>query len=985
VAEICDGLDNDCNGAIDDLTGTCSTGLPGACGEGLASCSGGAPQCSLSLLPGQLPEYCGDGQDNDCDGQSDEVGCTIVSPGEVCWLPIEAGTGGHFSGDLSTHTHDVMAGCWGNAPDLVYALRVPQGQSWQVNGVVQGAGAALIGSDCAHPNTFNCFGGTAAGDMPDAGAPPPPPDAGIPPADGGIAPPDGGFDGGIAPPDGGFDGGVAPPDGGFDGGVAPTDSGSATSASTLPSATSFSTTLSEGTHLIVVQGTGHFDLNLSIYDPATGHCITPDQDGDGFDPCQGDCNDSNAAIHPGAAEACDGIDNDCNGVIDDAHAACDTGQPGACEQGRTACNGTVTECMPLHAPLPEICADGVDNDCNGVTDEATCSARESCADAEDVGPGGSFYGNLDAAGNDVPNACSMAGGGDHVYRIQIPVNGGSFGVVGASGNVEVSLFQDVCGGSLYDCSNATRSFGWSGGTFYVVVKGSGAYALSLAIQNGGTQCSVPDLDGDGHTICDRDCNEGNASVYPGAAEICDGLDNDCDGVIDDVSGTCSTGLPGVCAQGTPSCNGTSLVCTPQHNPGATPDYCGDGLDNDCNGSIDEAGCTQVQPGEVCSLPIDMGPGGTFSGDLSSYAADVTAIDCGQGNDVVYKLDVPADGRHMASVRVGGNASLAMFTGACGQGYGSCFLSSSAVSLGSTGGTYYFVVKGSGPYTVSAAVRDLMNNSCSVGDHDGDGITLCDNDCNDLNPDIHPGAEELCDGIDNDCNGPIDDIKGSRPTGLPGACSQGTPYCSGGSAQCYVNLSPGQQADYCGDGIDNNCDGSTDEPSCLTVPPGEVCSLSIDLAQGGIFAGDLSSATDDVSGTCFGSGLPDRVYLLNVPQGQGYDVRVQLAGAEATLFGAQCDNGAFIQACFQPSSTQYRTLSPGAYHLVVEGSSSYMLSVGLRDSMTGVCLTPDADGDGMTQCDNDCNDADPSVHPGASELCGDGKDNDCDGVIDNGCP
>src|SRR4029077_18295008 len=115
----------------------------------------------------------------------------------------------------------------------------------------------------------------------------------------------------------------------------------------------------------------------------------------------------------------------------------------------------------------------------------------------------------------------------------------------------------------------------------------------------------------------------------------------------------------------------------------------------------------------------------------------------------------------------------------------CFFSGSAVSLGGMGGSFYFVVQGNGPYTLSAAVRDLMNNSCSVGDHDGDGVTLCDNDCNDLSPDIHPGAEELCDGIDNDCNGPIDDIKGSCPTGLPGACSQGTPYCSAGSAQCNV--------------------------------------------------------------------------------------------------------------------------------------------------------------------------------------------------------
>ena len=62
----------------------------------------------------------------------------------------------------------------------------------------------------------------------------------------------------------------------------------------------------------------------------------PDSDGDGFgddakavEACEapagfvargGDCNDEDAAIHPGAAEVCDGVDNDCNGQIDDADA-----------------------------------------------------------------------------------------------------------------------------------------------------------------------------------------------------------------------------------------------------------------------------------------------------------------------------------------------------------------------------------------------------------------------------------------------------------------------------------------------------------------------------------------------------------------------------------------------------------------------------------------------------------------------------------------
>lgn len=45
---------------------------------------------------------------------------------------------------------------------------------------------------------------------------------------------------------------------------------------------------------------------------------------------------------------------------------------------------------------------------------------------------------------------------------------------------------------------------------------------------------------------------------------------------------------------------------------------------------------------------------------------------------------------------------------------------------------------------------------------------------------------------------------------------------------------------------------------------------------------------------------------------------------------------------------------------------------------------DQDGDGVTTCDHDCDDADPTSAPGLAEVCGDGVDNNCDGVTDEGC-
>ena len=68
-------------------------------------------------------------------------------------------------------------------------------------------------------------------------------------------------------------------------------------------------------------------------------------------------------------------------------------------------------------------------------------------------------------------------------------------------------------------------WGGDGGTFTIFDTG-GRYASGFSVDN----------DGDGFSECGGDCNDGNASVYPGAPEVCDGLDNNCDGVIDNGAG-----------------------------------------------------------------------------------------------------------------------------------------------------------------------------------------------------------------------------------------------------------------------------------------------------------------------------------------------------------------------------------------------------------------------------------------------------------------